>query len=134
MACASHLALVNGSFKSVAFRLGILVSGFRICMPTARRRLSSQSKPPPFPVIPDCPEPTCTCAATPAMPDGLKIDRQGQLNGAISSYAEHVLICTGKDDWPSRIEEENGGDNLAADLRELFGRGGMYSDVSHGRS
>ncbi|CAN8095466.1 unnamed protein product [Discula destructiva] len=65
------------------------------------------------------------------MPDGLPIDHKGKLNGLISSYAEQVLICTGKDDWPSRIEEDNSGDNLAADLKELFGRGGVYSDPFH---
>lgn len=64
------------------------------------------------------------------MPEGLPIDYKGKLNGLISSYAEQVLICTGKDDWPSRIEDDNSGDNLAADLKELFGRGGVYSDVS----
>lgn len=64
------------------------------------------------------------------MPEGLPIDYKGKLGGLISSYAEQVLICTGKDDWPSRIEDDNSGDNLAADLKELFGRGGVYSDVS----
>ena len=63
------------------------------------------------------------------MPEGLDIDRTTPLNGAITGYAEHVLVCTGRDDWPSRIEEENSGDNLAADLKELFGRGGRLSDV-----
>lgn len=29
----------------------------------------------------------------------------------------------------SRIEEENSGDNLAADLKELLGRGGKFCDV-----
>lgn len=48
----------------------------------------------------------------------------------MAAYAEQVLICTGKDDWMSRIEEENSGDNLAADLKELMGRGGVYSDVN----
>jgi hypothetical protein len=48
----------------------------------------------------------------------------------MASYAEQVLVCTGKGDWLSRIEEESSGDNLAADLKELFGRGGVYSDVS----
>ncbi|KAL5602799.1 hypothetical protein FOBRF1_010332 [Fusarium oxysporum] len=33
--------------------------------------------------------------------------------------------------WPSRIEDDNGGDCLAADLKELFGRGGTYSDPFH---
>ena len=67
------------------------------------------------------------------MPEGLDIDHKSKLNGLISNYHEHVLICTGKDDWPSRIEEDNSGDNLAADLKELFGRGGIYSDVSRPR-
>lgn len=66
----------------------------------------------------------------PTMPEGLDIDYKGKLNGLITGYAEQVLICTGKGDWPSRIEEDNGGDNLAADLKELLGRGGVYSDVS----
>lgn len=95
-----------------------------------RRFYSAGAKPPPFPVVPTCPSPTCECSPTPAMPDGLEIDHKGKLNGLISGYNEHVLICTGKDDWPSRIEEDNSGDNLAADLKELFGRGGVYSDVS----
>lgn len=48
----------------------------------------------------------------------------------MAGYAEHVVVCTGKDDWLSKIEDENSGDNLAADLKELFGRGGKYTDVS----
>lgn len=64
------------------------------------------------------------------MPEGLEIDQKSPLNGLITSYAQHVLVCTGHTDWPSRIQEENSGDNLAADLRELLGPGGIYSDVS----
>jgi hypothetical protein len=63
------------------------------------------------------------------MPEGLEIDHKKNLNGSMAAYAEQVLICTGKDDWTSRIEEENSGDNLAADIKELIGRGGVYSDV-----
>lgn len=48
----------------------------------------------------------------------------------MAAYSEQVLICTGKEDWTSRIEEENSGDNLAADIKELVGRGGVYSDVN----
>lgn len=91
---------------------------------------STLTRAPAFPTVPTCPPSTCECAATPPMPDGLEIDHKGKLNGLISNYSEQVLICTGKDDWPSRIEEDNSGDNLAADLKELFGRGGVYSDVS----
>ncbi|KAI1661232.1 FMI1 protein [Daldinia decipiens] len=89
---------------------------------TARRRLNT---------VPKCPEPTCGCADTPPMPLGQGIDKDGKLNGLIASYAQQVLICTGKDDWSSRIEEDNSGDNLAADLKELIGRGGTYSDPFH---
>ncbi|EDN90634.1 hypothetical protein SS1G_00034 [Sclerotinia sclerotiorum 1980 UF-70] len=64
------------------------------------------------------------------MPEGLEIDHSKPLNGTMAAYAEQVLICTGKSDWPSRIEEDNSGDNLAADIKELMGRGGMYSDVT----
>ncbi|KAJ3578064.1 hypothetical protein NPX13_g2499 [Xylaria arbuscula] len=62
------------------------------------------------------------------MPEGLPLDYDAKLNGLISNYAEQVLVCTGQNDWSSRIEEENSGDNLAADLKELLGRGGVYSD------
>lgn len=89
--------------------------------PVARRLLNT---------VPTCPAPTCACAETPAMPEGLPIDQGGKLHGLIASYAQQVLVCTGKDDWPSRIEDDNNGDNLAADLKELLGRGGTYSDVS----
>ena len=64
------------------------------------------------------------------MPEGLEIDRTANMNGVMASYAEHVLICTGKEDWTSRIEDDESGDNLAADLKELIGRGGAYNDVS----
>lgn len=64
------------------------------------------------------------------MPLGSSIDQKANLNGLIAAYAQQVLICTGKTDWASRIEEDNSGDNLAADLKELLGRGGMFSDVS----
>lgn len=65
------------------------------------------------------------------MPEGFEIDRKKPINGLISNYAQHVLICTGKEDWPSRIEEDDSGDNLAADLKELIGRGGIFSDPFH---
>ncbi|KAK5656133.1 hypothetical protein OQA88_4893 [Cercophora sp. LCS_1] len=53
------------------------------------------------------------------------------LRSNTQSARGHVLVCTGKNDWPSRIEDDNSGDNLAADLRELVGRGGFFSDPFH---
>ncbi|PVH84717.1 Sucraseferredoxin-like protein [Cadophora sp. DSE1049] len=67
----------------------------------------------------------------PAMPEGLPIDHSKSLNGTMAPYAEQVLICTSKDDWLSKIEDENSGDNLAADIKELMGRGGVFSDPYH---
>jgi hypothetical protein len=64
------------------------------------------------------------------MPDDLPIDHKTTLNGLISNYSQQVLVCTGKDDWPSKIETEDEGNNLAADLRKLIGPKGVYSDVS----
>ncbi|KAK4138626.1 Sucraseferredoxin-like protein [Trichocladium antarcticum] len=84
-----------------------------------------------FPTTPTCPAPTCACAPTPELPPGLPIDHKAPLHGLISNYAQHVLVCTAKDDWPSRIVDDNGGDNLAADLSELVGRGGKFSDPFH---
>lgn len=93
------------------------------------RRAFATKKPPPFPTTPTCPPSTCSCAPPPELPEGFEIDHKAPLNGLISNYAQHVLVCTGKDDWPSRIEEANSGDNLAADLRELIGPKGKYNDV-----
>lgn len=86
--------------------------------------------PPPFATVPTCPSPTCACEPMPELPANLPIDHKAPLNGLIAAYNEQVLVCTGTSDWPSRIEDANSGDNLAADLKELFGRGGVYSDVS----
>jgi hypothetical protein len=48
----------------------------------------------------------------------------------IAPYSEHVLICTGKDDWSSRIEDEEGlsGDFVRA-LKGVVGKGGRLFDV-----
>ncbi|KAI9149424.1 Altered inheritance of mitochondria protein [Paramyrothecium foliicola] len=106
----------------------------RICFTAAERSAPNRwfaTKPPPFPTVPTCPSPSCGCADTPTMSEGLEIDHKSPLNGVITGYSEHVLVCTGQDDWTSKIEEENSGDNLAADLKELLGRGGQLSDPFH---
>jgi len=111
----------------------IQLSAFAGAAPLQQRFLRTKApQPPPFPTTATCPSPTCACAPTPELPEGFEIDHKAPLNGLISSYAQHVLVCTGKDDWPSKIEEDNSGDNLAADLKELLGRGGNYNDVCFG--
>lgn len=89
--------------------------------------------PPPFPVTKICPEPSCNCPPTPALPEGLPIDHEQALNGTMVAYAQQLLICTGQPDWTSRIEndgENKGWGNLVRGLKSLLGRGGPYLDVS----
>ncbi len=67
----------------------------------------------------------------PKFPDGLEIDHSKPLNGTMAPYAEQLLVCTGQRDWTSRVEDENGGENIVADVKELVGRGGEYADPFH---
>jgi len=83
---------------------------------------------PPFPITPLCPSPTCACALTPS---DLDIDREGTLSGTVPAYAQHVLISTGREDWASRITDDD--DPHAALTRVLKGElgvGGRFHDVS----
>ncbi|KMP02178.1 FMI1 protein [Coccidioides immitis RMSCC 3703] len=88
--------------------------------------------PPPFPVTPSCPEPTCACAE---MPKGLDIDHSQDLNGTMVAHSQQVVIATGQTDWRSRIEEDGqdqGWGLLANGLKRLVSRGGKYSDPYNG--
>ncbi|KAK1760962.1 Sucrase/ferredoxin-like-domain-containing protein [Echria macrotheca] len=104
--------------------------------PKWRRYLSSPAQPetPAEPAtrryrkVVGCPEPRCPCAPTPKLPDGLEIDRTTPFGHSMPRYDEQVVICTGKTDWPSRIEDDADGHNLAADLKKLIGAGGSMND------
>ncbi|PGH06617.1 prenyl protein peptidase [Blastomyces parvus] len=107
----------------------------RLRLHLASRNSSTSSRritiPPPFPITPSCPEPTCPCAPTPQMPEGLEIDHERDLNGTMAPYSQQVLILTGQRDWRSRIEEDgadNGWGMLVRGLKGLIGRGGGYAD------
>jgi hypothetical protein len=76
-------------------------------------------------VLESCPVPTCQCRENP--PD-LEIERETSLNGTMAMYAEQVLISTGREDWKSKIEEEDKG-VLVRQLKKYLLRGGKYSDV-----
>lgn len=99
------------------------------CYPLARRAYASRidipTQPPPVPIIEACPVPTCQCRE---MPQGLEIEREQNINGSMAAYAEQVVICTGRYDWPSRIEQD-GESVLVRQLKNLLGRNGKYSDV-----
>ncbi|KAH6626864.1 Sucrase/ferredoxin-like-domain-containing protein [Chaetomium sp. MPI-SDFR-AT-0129] len=110
-------------------------ASFRLAFPATRHALSAthprntrtfsikSNTPPPFPVIP-----TCACAAPPELPADLQIDREAPLNGAIPSYAQHVLICSGKRDWAKRIEDDEDIGGVVGELGRLIGPKGDYSD------
>lgn len=89
-------------------------------------RIDIPFAPPPVPTIERCPTPTCPCRESPS---GLDIEREQGINGSMPAYAEQVLISTGKDDWSSRIEDEEDG-VLVRQLKGFLGRNGKYSDVS----
>ncbi|KAF2811809.1 sucrose cleavage family protein [Mytilinidion resinicola] len=99
-----------------------LVSQARHASSGARSRIHV---PPPFPIIESCPSPTCACRAA---PKNLDIDREEPLNGKMAAYAEQVIVSTGRDDWSSRIEDE---EHLAKSLKGFLGRGGKFSDPFH---
>ncbi|CZT18794.1 related to sucrose cleavage protein [Ramularia collo-cygni] len=90
-------------------------------------RIAIPFTPPPFPVIETCPSPTCQCREAPA---GLEIEREQSLNGSMAAYAEQILISTGKNDWKSRIEEEEGA-VLIRQMKKLLLKGGKYVDPYH---
>ncbi len=46
----------------------------------------------------------------------------------MAPYAKHVVISTGKSDWKSKIEDEEG-PNLARKLKALLGPKGRFHDV-----
>ena len=86
---------------------------------TANRRHAS---PPPT----TC-SPTCACAGT---PPELDIDRATPLLHTTTPYAQHVLVCSGKDDWSSRIEDEvSAAGDFVRGLKREMGRGSRGFDV-----
>ncbi|KAF1961295.1 hypothetical protein CC80DRAFT_383167, partial [Byssothecium circinans] len=89
-------------------------------------RQTQAPSPAPIPYTPTCPSPTCACAP---MPPDLDIDRKTPLLNTMTPYAEQVVLCTGKDDWSSRIEDEPGdtGDFIRG-LKGIIGRGGEAFD------
>lgn len=78
-------------------------------------------------MIEKCPSPTCQCRETPA---GLDIERETDLNGSMAAYAEQLLLCTGKEDWKSKTEDEEDA-VLLRQLRKYLVRGGKYVDPYH---
>ena len=73
-----------------------------------------------------CPPATCSCRETPL---GLDIDYQKPLGGTVPSYAQHVVVSTGRSNWPSKIEDDTELPLVTA-LKTKLGRDGKFSNVS----
>ncbi|KAF2274235.1 uncharacterized protein EI97DRAFT_422724 [Westerdykella ornata] len=103
-----------------------LPSLFHYSRPFSASALRRTSHSPSIPHVPSCPSPTCACAR---MPPDLDIDRKSPLLHTMAPYTEQVVICTGKDDWSSRIEDEqsDSGDFLRG-IKGIIGRGGQAFD------
>ncbi|KAL6708320.1 hypothetical protein ACN47E_003244 [Coniothyrium glycines] len=79
-----------------------------------------------IPYTQTCPSPTCECAATPV---DLDIDHKTPLLNTMAAYSEQVIICTGKQDWVSNIEQEEGATgHFVRGLKGVIGKGGSGFD------
>jgi hypothetical protein len=80
-----------------------------------------------IPTTQTCPSPTCVCASTP--PD-LEIDHKVSLLNTMAAYSEHVILCTGQEDWHSNIEQDEGATGkFVKGLKGVIGKGGQGFDV-----
>jgi hypothetical protein len=80
-----------------------------------------------IPTTPHCPSPTCACASAP--PD-LDIDRTTPLLNTMAAYSQQVILCTGKSDWHSNIEQEDGATGeFVKGMKSVIGKGAAGFDV-----
>jgi hypothetical protein len=64
------------------------------------------------------------------MPPDLDIDHKTPLLNTMAAYTEQVVVCTGKDDWTSRVEDEPGsGGDFIRGIKSEIGKGGPAFDV-----
>ena len=72
-----------------------------------------------------CPPSTCACAATP----DLEIDHIKPLINTVPRHSKHLVVHTGRDDWASRIEDDEEEPNIAKELKALLGPKGEFYEV-----
>jgi len=64
------------------------------------------------------------------MPPDLDIDRKTPLLNTMAAYSEQVIFCTGKEDWVSNVEQEEGETGeFVKGLKGVIGKGGQGFDV-----
>ena len=87
----------------------------------------SQSLVQSIPYTESCPSPTCACASAPS---DLDIDRKTPLLNTMAPYTEQVLLATGKEDWTSNLEDDEGATaDFVKGLKGVIGKGGEAFDV-----
>ncbi|KAL8687616.1 MAG: hypothetical protein Q9218_006262 [Villophora microphyllina] len=70
--------------------------------------------------------PTSKCECDDQIPPDLDIDHNRDIANTVAPYNQHIVISTGKSDWASRIEDEEGPGNMAKIMKNLLRRGGGY--------
>jgi hypothetical protein len=85
----------------------------RIC-PRYCRHYSTIRPPPQW--ISQAPETTCCCQP---MPPGLDIDHDSKMT--FSPYSKHLVVCTGQNDWASKIELDFNTGPVTRHLKSLLG-------------
>lgn len=69
-------------------------------------------------VATDCKGCIAPCAQHPVVPNDLNIDQSIPLHNTVPPYALHLIIMTGKSDWPSHIEDEGLAHALIQSIRK----------------
>lgn len=62
------------------------------------------------------------------MPEGFEIDHKSKLDMTMAPYDAHLIIRTGRSDWPSKIEDSEFFPEIGI-LKRLLTRGGKYANV-----
>ncbi|KAL9007441.1 MAG: hypothetical protein Q9173_007289, partial [Seirophora scorigena] len=72
---------------------------------------------------------TQDCDCSTQFPQGLQIDHRKPLINTVASYNQHIVIASGENDWPSRIEtDESAAGALAKALKDMIGVKGDWFD------
>ncbi|KAI4086523.1 MAG: hypothetical protein LQ344_007473 [Seirophora lacunosa] len=75
---------------------------------------------------------TQDCDCSTQFPQGLRIDHGRPLINTVASYNQHIVIASGTNDWPSRIETDEGAAGaMAKTLKDMLGVKGDWFDPKY---
>ncbi|KAL8762105.1 MAG: hypothetical protein Q9184_001850 [Pyrenodesmia sp. 2 TL-2023] len=75
--------------------------------------------------------PASHCNCDIQFPSGLRIDHDRPLINTVASYNQHIVIATGKNDWASKIESEEGVGEMARALKDMTKVKGEWFDPNY---